>query len=161
MNNELLYLIEKNSQINITDLADMLNEEESVIKDKLSDLEKEKIICGYHTLINWDKTNVDKVTALIEVDVTPEKDNGYDSIAESIYQYKEVTSMYLMSGGYDFTVIVEGKTMHEVAMFVGQKLAPTAGVHGTATHFVLKRYKEFGVRFEESNDTQERRLFTP
>jgi len=106
-------------------------------------VEKEHIICGYNTLINWDKTGDEKVTALIEVKVTPQRGLGFDSIAETIYKYDEVTSVYLMSGGFDFTVIIEGKTMKSVAQFVAAKVAPPDSVLSTSTHFVLKKFKDF------------------
>ena len=108
-------------------------------------MEKEHVICGYHTLINWDNTSEEKVTALIEVKVTPQRGMGFDKIAERIYQYSEVNAVYLMSGSFDFTVFIEGKTMRQVAQFVSDKLAPMESVLSTATHFVLKKYKEQGV----------------
>jgi DNA-binding Lrp family transcriptional regulator len=111
-------------------------------------------------LINWDKTNTDKVTALIEVRVTPQRGEGFDKIARRIYMFEEVKSVYLMSGGFDLTVIIEGATMKEVALFVGQKLAPLESVLSTATHFVLKKYKDYGVIFEEERK-DERMAVTP
>ena len=105
----------------------------------------EHIICGYHTLINWDNTDEEKVIALIEVKVTPQREMGFDKIAERIYQYSEVTSVYLMSGGYDFTVMIEAKTMRAVAQFVAEKLSTIDSVLSTATHFILKKYKDHGT----------------
>jgi len=160
MRSELLKAIEKNSKITVKDLAIILNEDEEAIAKEISKLEKEKVICGYNTLINWEKVNEDKVTALIEVKVTPQRGEGFDKIAERIYRFKEVKSVYLMSGGFDLTVIIEGKTMKEVALFVGQKLAPLDSVLSTATHFVLKRYKDYGIILgEEKKD--ERMAVTP
>ena len=123
-------------------------------------MEKEHIICGYHTLINWDNTSEEKVTALIEVKVTPQRGMGFDKIAERIYQYNEVNAVYLMSGAFDFAVFIEGKTMKEVALFVSSKLSTLDSVLSTSTHFVLKKYKDHGtVLVEEVQD--ERMLVTP
>lgn len=153
---KILNCIESNSKLNYVDLATMLNEEPDYVKAELSAMEKEHIICGYHTLINWDKTHNEKVTALIEVRVTPQRGQGFDSIAKRIYQFNEVTSVFLMSGGYDFNVLIEGSTMKEVALFVARRLSPIDGVISTATHFVLKKYKEHGIVFED--DTQDERM---
>lgn len=160
MRKEILEAIENNCKITTVDLATMVGSSESDLAKEILDMEKEKIICGYHTLINWDKTNTDKVTALIEVKVTPQRGQGFDKIAERIYRFKEVRSVYLMSGGFDFTVIIEGSTMKDVALFVGQKLAPLESVQSTATHFVLKKYKDYGIILEdEAKD--ERMAVTP
>lgn len=160
MKNEILEALEKNSKASVKDLAILLNEEEELIASEISEMEKEKIICGYHTLINWDKTNKDSVVALIEVKVTPQRGQGFDNIAERIYKFSEVRAVYLMSGGFDLTVIIEGKTMKEVALFVSNKLAPLESVLSTATHFVLKKYKDHGIILEETSK-DERMLVTP
>lgn len=160
MRSELLEILESNSKITTTDLATMLGNSEEEISKEISEMEKEQIICGYHTLINWDKTNNDKVTALIEVRVTPQRGQGFDKIAERIYRFKEVKAVYLMSGGFDLTVIIEGKTMKEVALFVANKLAPLESVLSTGTHFVLKKYKDHGIILEE-NKKDERMAVTP
>ena len=119
-------------------------------------MEKEGIICGYHTLINWDATSIEKVSALIEVKVTPQRGMGFDKIADRIMQYDEVNALYLMSGAYDFTLLLEGKSMKEVAMFVSDKLAPLESILSTATHFVLKKYKDHGtVIGKERQDERE------
>ena len=123
-------------------------------------MEKEHIICGYNTIIDWDKTSEEKVTALIEVKVTPQRGLGFDSIAERIYQYDEITSVYLMSGGFDLTVMIEGKTLKEVAFFVANKLATLDSVISTSTHFVLKQYKEQGF-FIENEAADERGFVSP
>lgn len=157
----LLDLIKYNSKMEITDLASALNECEQDVQNTLKDLEKNKIICGYHTLINWDKTNTDRVMAMIEVKVTPEREYGYDRIAKSIYRYPEVDTMYLLSGNTEFIVIIHGRTMQEVAQFVGSKLACIPAVTGTSTAFVLKQYKVDGVVFDEDKEKQERLLVTP
>ncbi len=152
--------MEKNSRIDIKDLAVLLGESEVAVANEIADMEKEHIICGYHTLINWDNTSEEKVTALIEVKVTPQRGMGFDKIAERIYQYNEVNAVYLMSGAFDFAVFIEGKTMKEVALFVSSKLSTLDSVLSTSTHFVLKKYKDHGtVLVEEVQD--ERMLVTP
>ena len=160
MREEILDVLEKNSRATITDLAVMLAQPEEEIAKEISAMEKEKIICGYHTLINWDKTNTERVVALIEVRVTPQRDEGLDAIAKRIYRYKEVTSVYLMSGAFDLTVIIEGRTMKEVALFVGQKLAVLDSVISTSTHFVLKKYKDHGLVLDEEKK-DERMIVSP
>lgn len=157
----LLKMLEKNSRMQIRDLADVLNESEENVLDKLSELEREKVIMGYHTLINWDKSCVDRVMAMIEVSVMPEREYGYDRIAKNIYRYPEVDTMYLMSGKSEFIVIIYGKTMQEIANFVGSKLACIEKVTGTCTLFVLKKYKSDGIIFEEDEEEKERLLVTP
>ena len=139
MRNEILKMLEKNSRIELKDMAIMLDMDEVALANEIAQMEKEHIICGYHTLINWDNTTEEKVTALIEVKVTPQRGMGFDKIAERIYMFNEVNAVYLMSGGYDFTVILEGKTMKDVASFVTNKLAALESVLSTATHFVLKK----------------------
>lgn len=161
---ELLSFIENNAKCTVTDLAMALNECEETVSSTLKELEDKKIICGYHTLINWDKSNTEKVYATIQVSCSPEREYGYDRIAKRIYMYDEVESMNLLSGsGAEFMVHVEGKTMQEIAHFVGRKLAPIEGVTGTATLFVLKQYKKNGVilEVEENTDSKERLLVTP
>lgn len=160
MREKILAIIEKNSRIDLADLAALLGENEVAVANEIADMEKENIICGYHTMINWDKTGDEKVTALIEVKVTPQRGMGFEKIAERIYQYSEVNSLYLMSGAYDFTVILEGRTMREVAQFVSEKLSTMNYVLSTATHFILKKYKDHGtVMCDKAED--ERMLITP
>ena len=160
MREKILAIIEKNSRIDLKDLAALLGESEAAVANEIADMEKENIICGYHTMINWDNTGNEKVIALIEVKVTPQRGMGFDKIAERIYQYSEVNSVYLMSGAFDFTVIIEGKTRREVAQFVSEKLSPMDSVLSTATHFVLKKYKDHGtIMYEKPGD--ERMMITP
>ena len=160
MREKILAIIEKNSRIDLKDLAALLGESEAAVANEIADMEKENIICGYHSMINWDNTGNEKVIALIEVKVTPQRGMGFDKIAERIYQYSEVNSVYLMSGAFDFTVIIEGKTMREVAQFVSEKLSPMDSVLSTATHFVLKKYKDHGtIMYEKPGD--ERMMITP
>lgn len=160
MREKILEAIDKNSKLTPSDLASMLGTSEEQIIEEIKAMEEEAIICGYPTLINWDKTNTEKVTALIEIKVTPQRGLGFDKIAERIYRFDEVEAVYLMSGGFDLTVIIEGKSMREVANFVSSKLAPMDSVLSTATHFVLKKYKVHGMPLvDESKD--ERMLITP
>ena len=157
---QVLGLIEKNSRIDLKELAILLGSTEAQIANEIADMEKENIISGYHTLINWENTSEEKMTAMIEVTVTPQRGVGFDSIAERIYNFSEVKAIYLMSGGYDFLIMLEEKTMRAVSQFVSEKLAPLEEVRGTATHFVLKKYKDHGtVLNEEKYD--ERMLVTP
>ena len=156
-NEKLLKQLEKNGRITGEQLASVLGESAEEIKDRISELEREKVIVGYNALIDWDKTDRELVTALIEVKVTPQRGDGFDRVAARIYQYPEVTSVYLLSGGYDLVVMIEGKTLKEVAHFVSSKLATIDAVTGTATHFVLKKYKDKGVLFEE-DDEEDRRI---
>ena len=160
MREKILDILENNSRIDLHELSIRLGIEEAVIANEIAEMEKEHIICGYNTLINWDKTSEEKVTALIEVKVTPQRGLGFDSIAERIYKYDEITSVYLMSGGFDFTVIIEGKTMKSVAQFVANKLSPLDSVLSTSTHFVLKKYKDYG-RVLDAEEKDERMLVTP
>lgn len=160
MREKILAVIEKNSRIDIHDLAVLLGEDETEVANAIADMERENIICGYHTLINWDNTSDEKVTALIEVKVTPQRGMGFDKIAERIYNYNEVNAVYLMSGAFDFTVFIEGKTMKEVAQFVSEKLSTLDSVLNTATHFVLKKYKDHGTILEKKSH-DERMLVTP
>ncbi len=145
MREKILALLEHDSRIVIHELAIMLGESEIDVANTIADLEKENIICGYPTLINWENTSNEKVTALIELKVTPQRGRGFDKLAERIYQFSDVKAVYLMSGAFDFTVIIEEKTMRAVAQFVSDKLAPMEGVMSTATHFVLKKYKDHGT----------------
>lgn len=137
-------------------IAQMLGLEEEQVDEKIKTLETNNVIVGYKTLINWDKTDREVVTALIELRITPQRGEGFDKIAERIYKYPQVKSLYLMSGAYDLAVTIEGKTMKEVALFVAQKLAPMDSIISTATHFVLKKYKEEGIVFEDDErDTRQ------
>lgn len=160
MREELLALLEKNSRIDVKELAMMLGVTEVDVVNEMAAMEAEGIICGYHTLINWDNTTVDKVTALIEVSVTPQTGQGFDMIAEKIYRYSEVRSVYLISGKYDLMVILEGKSLREVSAFVSEKLSALDAVLSTATHFILKKYKDHGTIFK-TKTADEREMITP
>ena len=144
---KLLKILEDNANLTPEQLAVMCNKEVGDIKKFIEQNEKDGVILGYKTMIDWDKTDREYVTALIEVKITPQRDRGFDRVAEVIYNYPEVQSLYLMSGAYDLCVLIEGKTMREVAYFVAQKLATIDDVISTATHFVLRKYKDKGVTY--------------
>ena len=146
---KLLGLLQENARLSCEQMAVMLGKTAEEVRAQIAQYEKDGVIRGYHTLINWDNTSEEKVQALIEVKVTPQRGMGFDKIAERIYQYSEVDSVFLMSGGYDFTVIIEGKTMRQVALFVSEKLSTLDSVLSTATHFVLKKYKDHGTIIAE------------
>lgn len=154
----LLTLLQKNARMKITDLAAALEESKDNIINKLTELEQKKVICGYHTIVNWDQTNTEIVTALIQINANPEREYGYDRIAGHIYKFNEVDTMYLLSGEFEFVAIVKGRTMQEVAHFVASKLACLDGVTGTTTFFVLKQYKNNGVVLIEDEDGKNDRL---
>ena len=158
MREKILTFIEKNSRIDLKDLAIMLGVEEITVANELAAMEAEHIICGYHTLIDWDKTSLEKVSALIEVKVTPQRGQGFDNIAERIYNYAEVESVYLISGGYDLLVTIEGRTLREVSQFVSDKLSTLDSVLSTATHFILKRYKDHGTIFGEKKEDKRMKM---
>lgn len=145
MREDLLRILEKNSRIDFNELAIRLGKTEQEVLSEISEMEKEGIICGYHTLIDWEKTTIEKVTALIEVKVTPQRGRGFDNMAERIYNYPEVRAVYLISGGYDLLVILEEKTLKEIAGFVSDKLSTLDSVLSTSTHFILKKYKDHGT----------------
>ena len=144
---QLLKLLEKDAHITAEELALMCEKETGDIKKMIDDYEKRGVILGYTTVIDWDKTDTEYVNALIELKVTPRVGSGYDAVAERIYSYPEVESVYLMSGGFDLAVMLRGKTMREVAIFVAAKLATIEAVTSTATHFVLRKYKDHNVIF--------------
>lgn len=157
MREKLLAIIEKNSRIDMKELAVLMGVEEIDIVNELAEMENEGIICGYHTLIDWEKTSIEKVTALIEVRVTPQRGQGFDNIAERIYKYPEVNSVYLISGGFDLLVTLEGKSLKEISGFVSDKLSTLDTVLSTATHFILKKYKDHGtILTKKYEDTREK-----
>lgn len=157
---KVLGIIEKNSRVSTREMAVVLGTQEIEIINALQSLEEAGIICGYHTMIDWDSTDVEKVTALIEVRVTPQRGQGFDKIAERIYKYPEVSSVYLISGGFDLMVSLEGRTFKEVATFVTQKLSTLETVIGTTTHYILKKYKDHGVIMERA-EGDKREIVTP
>ncbi len=155
---KLLDLLVQNPRESITDLAEILGESKESVQQAKKILEDKKIICGYHTMVNWDKTNIDHVDAIIGVSAKPERGSGYDKIATRIAKFPEVSSLFLMSGNSEFLVNVNGKTMREVADFVGEKLAPIEGVAATVTMFVLKKYKVNGVTMDMASDGEDERM---
>lgn len=157
MREKILHVIEKNSRIDMKELAIILGCEEIDIANEIAKMEEEGVICGYHTLIDWEKTSLDKVSALIEVRVTPQRGQGFDNIAERIYKYPEVNAVYLISGGYDLLISLEGKSLKEISAFVSDKLSTLDSVLSTATHFILKKYKDHGtVLAKKHEDTREK-----
>lgn len=157
---EILEILEKNSRYSDEQIAVMAGKTVEEVREAIRDYEEKNIIAGYTTLINWENTGKETVTALIEVKITPQRGDGFDKVAERIYNFEQVKACYLMSsGGFDLTVIVEGKTMKEVAMFVSGKLAIQEYVIGTATHFVLKKYKDHGTIFKEKKMNDREAIF--
>lgn len=146
---ELLQLVEHNARVKIADLAVMLHATEEEIAAELDACKEENVILGYQTMINWEKTERETVTALIEVRITPQRNQGFDKIASQFYRYPQVSSCYLMSGGFDLMLIIEDSTLREVANFVSEKIAPLEGVLSTSTHFILKKYKSNGTLFAQ------------
>ncbi len=154
MRNTLLKLLEEDCRLTPEQIAVMCDKEVGDIKALITEEEKSGVILGYKAVVDWEKAGREFVTALIELKVTPQRDRGFDRIAERIYNYPEVRSLYLMSGAFDFAVMLEGKTLSEVAYFVAQKLAPLEGVISTSTHFVLRKYKDEGVVFKAPEEDQ-------
>jgi DNA-binding Lrp family transcriptional regulator len=149
---KLLELLKEDARRSPELLATMLDQPEGRIRQAIRELEEDHIIVKYATVVNWSKTTDEKVTALIEVQITPERGRGFDAIAERIYLHPQVKSVYLMSGAYDLLVEVEGKNLREVASFVSEKLSPIDRVLSTKTHFILKKYKQDGIIFEDRED---------
>lgn len=148
MRNQILKLLENDARLTEKQLAIMLDTDEATIREHIDALEKSGIILGYKTIVDWEKTDKESVSAMIEVKLTPQKDKGFDSVAQKLYNYPEVQAVYLMSGSYDLSVLIEGKTMKEVASFVSQKLSTIDSVISTATHFVLHKYKDKGMVYD-------------
>lgn len=157
---EILEIIESDPRLTHSQIAAMLDLEEKDVARQIKELEERKIILGYFTLVNWDRVGEERVSALIEVKITPQRDVGFDAVAERIYRFPEVKSVRLMSGAYDLAVMIEGHTMKQVAFFVSQKLATIDGVQSTATHFVLKTYKHHGTIVEDGEEDR-RQMIVP
>ena len=153
---ELLELLEHDARRPVGELASMLKRSEYEVEKNSKDLEKNKIILSYNTLINWKKFGDDTVTAIIEINLTPQREVGFDAIAERIYRFDEVRTVYLMSGSFDLLVIIEGKSLNDVANFVATRLATIEGVTATRSHFMLKPYKKDGVIIND--EERDRRL---
>lgn len=156
---EILEILEKNGRYTDEQIAVMVGKTVEEVREAIRDYEEKNIIAGYTTLINWENTGSETVTALIEVKITPQRGEGFDKVAERIYKFSEVQACYLMSGGFDLTVIVEGKTMKQVALFVSEKLAVQQYVLSTSTHFVLKKYKDHGTIFKEKKVDDREAIF--
>ena len=156
---EILKLLEVDGRFTPAQIAAMTGKDEAEVSETIDMCEREHIINGYTALIDWDRTAQEAVTAFIEVKITPQRDDGFDRIAKRIYQYDEVESLYLMSGAFDLAVIVTGKSLKDVSQFVSAKLAPIEGVLSTATHFILKKYKDKHRPFLVEPEQEERILF--
>lgn len=156
---KLLQLLEDDCTLTHAQLASMSGLTEAEVAAAIKKYEEERVILGYTAIVDWDRTDRECVTALIEVNVTPQRGEGFDRVAQRIYQYDEVESVYLMSGSFDLTVIISGRSLKEVALFVGEKLAPLEDVTGTATHFILKKYKEKHLIFQKQEVQEERFVF--
>lgn len=155
----LLRLLEGDCTLSKKQLAAMVGMSTERVEETIRDYEKNNIILGYKAVIDWDATDRQDVTALIEVKVEPQRDDGFDRVAERIYQYEEVESCYLMSGDFDMTVIISGRSLQEVARFVSQKLSTIDAVKSTATHFILKKYKESHLIFRKQEKQEEGFVF--
>ena len=158
---QILALLEKDSRLAPAEVAVLTELDCKEVEEEIKKMEQERLICGYHALINWEKTDDNKISAMIELKVTPQRGDGFDKIAEKIYNYPEVEALYLVSGGYDFLVILKKATMKEIAHFVSSKLATIDEVQSTATHVLLNRYKEFGINIYETPKKDTRMVVTP
>ena len=161
MREKILSMLESNAKLTAGEIAVYLDIPENTVAEEIKKMEKEQIICGYGTFVNWELTDSEFLTALIEVKVTPSRGEGFNRIAERIYRFDEVKAVYLMAGSYDLTVIIEGKSIKEISHFVSEKLSPLESILGTATHFVLKKYKDHGVIFGGQNEEDERMIISP
>ncbi len=161
MKKDILDILENDSRKTVEEIALMLGKTPEEVAAAIAEMEADNIICGYSTLINWENVKDDFVTAMIEVKVTPKRDMGFEHIARRIYGFNEVKNVYLMSGGYDLLVMMEGRNLKEISTFVSTKLSALDSVLSTATHFVLKRYKEHGVIFDKNSENDERMIVSP
>ena len=148
----ILNILTEDARTPISQIAVMLGDTEATIADTIARLERQRIILKYPALVNWERVDVDQVEAMIEVRVTPQRGEGFEAIAEQIYRFEEVSSVYLMSGGYDLLVNMKARTMRQLALFVAEKLSTIEHVISTATHFVLKKYKDQGVLMDETTE---------
>lgn len=155
---KVLKLLEKDARLTNAQLAVLLGVSETEVAEKIATLEKEGVICGYKAVVDWDRTDREYVTALIELRVTPKKDSGFDKLAETIMRFEEVETVCLMSGGFDLMVMVNGRTFKDVAMFVAKRLSTLESVVSTATHFVLRRYKDRNILFVQAEKDEREAL---
>ncbi|HJB23841.1 MAG TPA: Lrp/AsnC family transcriptional regulator [Candidatus Jeotgalibaca pullicola] len=160
MNENILKIIEKDSRLTPEEIAIMLGLEADEVAEAIKEMENRKVICGYHTLVNWEKAEDDEVSAVIELKVNPQRGSGFDKIAERVYQYPEVEAVYLMSGAYDLLVEMRKAPMKDIASFVARRLSTIEEVQSTATHFILKRYKDHGTLFVD-DDEDKRMVVSP
>lgn len=158
---EILKILQEDSRVSPEQIAIMVGLEAEEVKSKIKEWEDNKVIIRYHTYINWDKLGDERVSAMIDVKIVPQRDAGYDIVAKRIYKYPEVRTVFLMSGGYDLAVMVEGKSLKDVALFVAEKLATIEHVQSTTTHFVLKKYKQGGVILNGKEEDDQRLVVTP
>lgn len=158
---KLLKIIAEDCRLTPDELSLQTGMTTEYISQRISDWENERVIAGYQPMINWDRTGEEKVSALIEVKVLPQRGYGFDKIAKRLQKYPEIKSLFLMSGGFDLTLIIEGRTMQDVALFVAEKLAPLEHIQSTATHFVLRRYKQDGVELMGEEETLQRLVVSP
>jgi len=158
MLSEILRILESDARTSTKQIAAMTGISTTEVSKLIKQAQKDRVILKYKAVVNWDKVTDERVWALIDVKVTPQKDVGFDAIAERVYRFPQARSVYLASGEYDLAVLVFGKTEHEVADFVSQKLATIEGVQGTATHFILKRYKEDGEVLEETAEIKRQQM---
>jgi len=161
MRKDILSLLERSGKLSAQEIAVYLGAPEAEVREEIAKLEQEQVICGYGAFVNWEKTDSEYLTALIEVRVTPSRGEGFKRVAERISRFDEVQAVYLMSGGYDLAVIILGKTLKDISFFVSDKLSPLESVLSTATHFVLKKYKDHGVFFNEGGSDDERMIISP
>ncbi len=158
MSKEIRKILENDARTTVEQIATMTGKPSSEVTDIIKQAEKDRTILKYKTIINWDKVGDEQVWALIEVRVAPQRDVGFDAVAERIYRFPQARTVYLVSGTYDLLVLITCKTMHEIANFIAQKLAPIEGVQGTVTHFMLKRYKEDGEILEGGEEVKRQPL---
>lgn len=161
MEKDILEILEKDSRATAEDIAVMLGKPAEEVAACIEKMEADGVICGYTILADWDKAEKEYVVAMIEVKVTPQRDAGYETIAKRIYKFDEVKSVYLMSGAYDFMVLMEGRNIKEISHFISSKLSTLDSVTSTATHFVLKKYKDYGIVMEKDRLVDERMIVSP
>ena len=161
MQKDIIALLERNAKLTAEEIAVYLGLKTEDVRDEIKKMEEEQIICGYGAFINRERMDSEFLTALIEVKVTPSRGQGFNKIAERIYRFDEVKAVYLMSGGFDLSVIIEGKSIKDISYFVTEKLSPLESVLSTATHFVLKKYKDHGIIFNDRTDGDERMVVSP
>jgi DNA-binding Lrp family transcriptional regulator len=158
---KLLELISTDYRLTVEELSSQTGLTAEYVEDRIKQWEEEKIIVQYSPLINWERTGEPIVTALIDVKVLPQRGFGFDKVAKRLQKFPEIKAVYLMSGGYDLSLLIEGKTMQEVALFVAEKLAPLEHIQSTATHFILRRYKQDGVELLGEEEAPERLVISP